>query len=608
MAAASGGLGLFTVDTGDTLPRYGASFEAGVNKFSRAPGSVSVFELGWSFGYGISDRLSFIAQFDPHRHTHVGAPGQLSLDLPTSDPFFGSTIYRTLPIPGARPMYVEDFPFAAHGSDGVGDFDLGLKYGLLSERLGDRASLALRADLFIAARTGIKTLASSEAQSGATDFQLGLNLSKTMLNGNLIATSDMAYRLTRNPAPFFNNSPAFTRADQLHVAAGLLMFPKKRIQPINEYTATIFVGTHTPDMTFGSRDPVDGVWGMRAYLTPYMAFDAGYRWMLNLHNVQDRSGFVVKLGVGYWPPRNMPLPSVSVQVAANLASVTEGSRDKISLTARAVDSQHLPLTYSWTSTAGSIIGAGQSVLWDSTGVRPGSYAINAFADDGRGGIGSNSVQVTVDPKPFPPPTMSCSVDRPSVLAGEKVNITAKASDQSATALTYHWVANGGTLSGSSASVEWDTAGLWPGQFTITGRVENAKSGAADCSASVTIQAPPPPPPAPHASKINECYFALRSARVDNACKRLLDDAAVRLANDPKVTVVLIGYASPRKGNAQRFAYKLAIDRVQNAKKYLLSRKGADASRMEIGIGGSSPIAGKENRRVEIFLVPEGVTY
>ena len=602
MAAASGGLGLFTVETGDTLPKHGATFETDVNKFSRAPGSVSLIELGWSVGYGITDRLSVVGEWDPHRHTHAGAPGQLSLDLPTTDSLYGNTIYRVLPFAGARPMYVEDFPFAANHSNGVGDADLGVKYGIFSERRGDRASLAIRGDVFIATRTDILTLASSQVQSGGTDFQLGLDLSKTMLSHELVATSNLAYRLTRNPGKFFNNSPAFIRADQVHVGAGFGIFPQRRYQFLNEYTATIFVGNHTPDMTFGPRDPVDGVWGVRSYLNSFMALDAGYRWMLNLHNVHDRSGFVVKLGVGYWPHQTVELPSVSVQVDANLAAVTEGSGQKVNLSVRAVDSKYWPLTYSWTATGGTIIGTGTSVTWDPTGLRPGSYTINGFAEDAHGGSGMNSVQVTVEPRAPLPPTMSCSVDRPIVLAGEKVTITASVNDQTGTPLTYSWVSNGGKISGTGASIELDTTGLWPGTFTVTGRAENGKGGAADCFASVTIQAPPPPP---RASKINECYFLLHSARLDNVCKRIFDDVAVRLANDPKARVIIIGYASPRKGSAQRLAYKLAMQRAQNSKQYLSSMKGVDASRIETSIGGGSAMPGKENRRVDIILVPAG---
>lgn len=604
MTSASGGLGLFTIDTGDTLPRSAFTIESGLNKFSRAPGSVSVAELGWSANYGITDRLSLIGAFIPHRHTHIGAPGQLSLDLPTTDPLYANTIYRVPPNPGARPMYVEDFPFAAHDANGLGDADVGLKYGIFSERRGDRASLAIRGDVFIATRYDILDLAASEAQNGATDFQLGLNLSKTLLNHRLIATSDAAYRLTRDPGTFFNNSPAFTRADQVHVGAGFDLFPEKRYQFLNEYTATIFVGTHTPDMTFGPRDPIDGVWGVRAYVTRLVAVDTGYRWMLNLHNVHDRSGFIVKLGFGYWPDQNVPPPRVDVQVAANRAAVTEGSGEKVSLSVRASDSQNWPLTFSWRATGGAIVGTGQDVLWDSAGTRPGTYSISAFAEDPHGGSGMNSVQVIVTPKAPPPPTMSCSVDRPDVIAGEKVTITAQVIDQTGTALTYQWVANGGKISGSGASIQLDTTGLWPAKFTVTGRVENAQGGAADCNASVTIQPPPPPP---QAGKINECYFALHSARLDNVCKRIFDDVAVRLANAPKARVVLIGYASPRKAGSQRLAYRLAMQRAQNSKAYLSSMKGVDASRIETSIGGSSAIPGKENRRVEIIWVPEGAT-
>lgn len=604
MGATSGGLGLFTVETGDTLPSRGATFETYVNKISRAPGSVSVVELGWGLGYGITDRLSAVAEWDPHRHTHIGAQGQLSLDLPTTDPLYANTIYRVLPVPGARPMYVEDFPFAARGSNGVGELDLGLKYGIFSERRGDLASLAVRGDVFIATRHDILTLASSEAQSGGSDFQLGLILSKTFLNHGIVATSNLAYRTTRDPGTFFNNSPAFTRADQVHVGAGFDIFPEKRYQILNEYTAIAFVGNHTPVTTFGPRDPIDGVWGVRAYLNHFMALDTGYRWMLNLHNVHDRSGFVVKLGVGYWPHQYVPPPSVSVQVAANLAAVTQGSGQRVSLSARASDSENWPLTYSWRATGGTIVGTGSDVYWEPANAAPGSYAISAFADDGHGGSGMNSVQVTVLPKAAPPPTMSCSVDRANVLAGEKVVVTAIVNDQTATALKYSWTANGGKISGAGSSAELDTTGLWPGKFTITGRVENAKGGAADCTASVTIQASPPPP---RASKINECYFRLHSARLDNVCKRIFDDVAVRLANDPRARVIIIGYASPHKVAAQHLTYKLAVERAQNAKKYLSSQKGVDASRIETTIGGGSQAAGKENRRVEVIWVPEGAT-
>lgn len=603
MAAFSGGLGLFTIDTGDTLPRHGATFEVGANKFSRNPGSITVLQTGWSLGYGLSDRFTAFMQFNVHNHVHVDDPAELSLDSGTG-PQFGNTIYNTI-VPGGAPAYVEDYPFAYANNGGIGNIDIGAKYGLLSERRGDRVSLALRGDVFIPTVRSISGLLTNQSQSGATDFQFGANLSKTILDREMVLTTDAAYRITRDPGDRFNNSPALTRADQINLGAGFLAFPQHRLQIMAEYTGTIFTGSHTPDTSFGARDPVDTVWGIRLYLMREVALDMGYRYMLNLHDVLDRNGFVVKLGATYWPEEVTALPIVSIELTVDPLSVVEGSGQTVNASARATDSENLPLTYSWTSTGGSIIGTGPNVRWDSTGLAPGRYTINATAEDPRGGTDTASTDVTVTPKPVPPPSMSCSVDRAVVSAGEKVTITAVTNDESGTPLTYQWRANSGQLSGSGASVQLDTTGLAAGTYMVTGRVQNTRGGAADCTATVTIQAPPPPP---QASKINQCYFKFRSARVDNVCKRILDDVAVRLQTDPKAKIVVIGYATPRRESTQRLADRLARDRAENAKKYLSEKKGVDASRIETRMGRGAVNAGKENRRIDIILVPDGASY
>jgi len=45
----------------------------------------------------------------------------------------------------------------------------------------------------------------------------------------------------------------------------------------------------------------DGIWGVRVYILPVTAIDIGCRYMLNLTNATDRSGFVIKLGFSRWP-------------------------------------------------------------------------------------------------------------------------------------------------------------------------------------------------------------------------------------------------------------------------------------------------------------------
>jgi outer membrane protein OmpA-like peptidoglycan-associated protein len=187
-----------------------------------------------------------------------------------------------------------------------------------------------------------------------------------------------------------------------------------------------------------------------------------------------------------------------------------------------------------------------------------------------------------------------------VLTGERVRVTGSGSDPDGETLTYTWRSNGGQIVGSGANVQLDTTGLAPGRYTVTGRVEDPRGAAADCSVGVEVRSLPPQP---QASKISECFFRSGSARVDNVCKRVLDDVAVRLQNAPRDRVVLIGYADPKEPRAAR----LSQSRADAAKKYL-AEKGIADSRVDVRVAGGQAGADKQNRRVDVIYVPEGATY
>lgn len=292
----------------------------------------------------------------------------------------------------------------------------------------------------------------------------------------------------------------------------------------------------------------------------------------------------------------------TVSLSADKSSVMQGSGETVNLHATGADPDGDTLTYQWSDTCGTVNGNGTDAKWtppDNTG----SCTVKVNVNDGHGGTADASTDLRVTPKPQPkPPTMSCSVDRGSVMAGEKVTVTATANSPDNFNLTYTWRANGGQVAGNGATVTFDTSGLAPGRYTITGRVDDGHGQAADCQASVEVQTPPP---APQASKINDCAFKpANSARVDNVCKRVLDDVALRLQNEPKGTIVVIGYADPK----ERKADKVASDRAENSKKYLTD-KGIDASRITTRPGtGKAGATPDENRRIEIIWVPEGATY
>jgi outer membrane protein OmpA-like peptidoglycan-associated protein len=310
------------------------------------------------------------------------------------------------------------------------------------------------------------------------------------------------------------------------------------------------------------------------------------------------AGIVFRFGGN--PPAPAPSRPPVASCSADKSMVYAGSGDTVAVRAQASDPDNNPLTYAWTTSGGTVDGSGPEVRWNSSGAAPGTYAVRVRVDNGRNGTADCSVDVRVEPLPNRPPTMSCSAERSPILSGERTTIAATASDPDNDPLSYSWHANGGQIIGSGASVQLDTTGLAPGTYTVTGRVEDGRGGAADCSVDVDVQSPPA---APQASKMNECFFHAGSARVDNVCKRFLDDVALKLKNEPKATVVIIGFADPKEPRAAR----LAQTRAEAAKKYL-GEKGIDGSRVVTRAGEGQKGAGKQSRRIDIIWVPEGATY
>ena len=124
---------------------------------------------------------------------------------------------------------------------------------------------------------------------------------------------------------------------------------------------------------------------------------------------------------------------------------------------------------------------------------------------------------------------------------------------------------------------------------------------ASSTTTVNVEAPPPPPPppaAPEASKINQITFKKNSPRVDNTAKAILDDVALRLQRDADSKAVLVGQADTSEKGGKR----LAAQRAQNTKTYLVKEKGIDPSRIEVRTGSDSSM------QTDIWIVPAGATF
>ena len=294
----------------------------------------------------------------------------------------------------------------------------------------------------------------------------------------------------------------------------------------------------------------------------------------NQSSFRFQAGLVFRFGGGAPPPPPNRPPVASC--SANPAQVIAGPGDTVVVRADASDPDNDPLTYAWTATGGTIDGTGAQVRWNSTGVALGTYSVIARVDDGRGGTTTCAAEIRVDPQPNRPPTISCSASPSSVHPGDRVHITATASDPDNDPLTFTWQANGGQIVGSGAAVDLDTTGVAPSRYTVTGRVNDGRGGAADCQAEVSVEAPPPAVEAKLA--IRSVYFptALPSTGRPNVgllesqqktLTSMASDFKEYLASRPNAHLVLEGHADHR--GAPEFNQALSERRVEITKRFLV---------------------------------------
>jgi hypothetical protein len=320
------------------------------------------------------------------------------------------------------------------------------------------------------------------------------------------------------------------------------------------------------------------------------------------NNLRLGTGLVLRWG---FPPPPPPAPKgpPTASCSASPTSVYQGSSDPVAIHVNASSPENLPLTYSYTASGGTVEGTGPDARWNPSGVAVGSYTVSTKVDDGKGGSASCSTDIRVEEKPHHPPTISCSANPSTIQPGEKSTITSTASSPDNLDLTYSYSATSGQVSGNGPTATFDSTGLQSGSYKVNCTATDSRGDKADGSTNIDVQQPPPPP---QATKVGECgYTKPGVARFDNLCKRVGDDVALRLKNEPNAKVVIVGYADPKEPKAG----KLAQSRADLAKAYL-GEKGIDASRGTTRVGQASTEKGseKENRRVEFIFVPEGATY
>lgn len=292
------------------------------------------------------------------------------------------------------------------------------------------------------------------------------------------------------------------------------------------------------------------------------------------NDVRLSTGLLFRLG-GHAPAAPAPDRSFAVVCSTDSQRVYAGSDEAVIVRAHSSGPQNATLRYNWTVNGGSVEGTGPEVRWHASAV-PGTYTISSHVDAGQAGTGDCSLDIRVEQKVHQPPTVACSADRNSVTVGEPLQLTATANDEEHEDLSYSWSASAGNIIGTGPSVKLDTAGLSPGRYTVTARVQDSHSGTASCSVDVDAQAPAPTPLELRLS-LHSIYFPTAQPTTEAPLEGLLPSqkqTLLSLASDfrkyleskPTAQLMLEGHADPRGSDESNQA--LSQRRVESTRHFL----------------------------------------
>jgi hypothetical protein len=332
-------------------------------------------------------------------------------------------------------------------------------------------------------------------------------------------------------------------------------------------------------------------------------------------NPQGRLSAGLVWNVGSIAP---PAP-ITLACSANPETIYPG--DPVTLTASAGGlnpKDHV--IYSWTGTG--VTGNDANPKIDTSALAPGEYTVTGTVKEGKPGkeglkpwqTATCTAGITV--KTFEPPTISCSASPSTIKPGDAATITAVGVSPQNRPLTYSYTASAGTITGTGTTAEYSSAGAPTGAVGITCNVSDDKGHTASSSTSLTITAPyvPPVPKTQALCSISFANDPKRPMRVDNEAKACLDQVALDLKQQADAKAVVVGEQTAdeqaKTEKEQKYAARhkhatvdeFAAQRAVNAKDYLVTEQGIDASRISVATGTT------DGQTEENYLVPAGATF
>lgn len=434
------------------------------------------------------------------------------------------------------------------------------------------------------------------------------------------------------------------RGDELLGAIGVDFPVNKYFQPIAEIRSLQYVGGRTPNAF--ENNPVDGLVGVRVFIQRWVGFGAAYR---HHFNAQDRDsfdetnfvsnvliacsrpqctprtinntfqgqppgfrpstdphGFILQGWIGRRNERqaevlnqapvinSIDLSDTEVKIPCPAGTIPREGEvcdddQTINVRVNATDPENDPLTYNYTVSGGRIVGTGESVSWDLSGVEPGSYTLTATIDDGCGVCAEPKTEtVTVAECDCVQPPCNCGsleVSGPPAVVkpGETMTFTASIVGGDQQNVTYNWsVDRGEIISGQGTStITVSTDGLE--DTTVNASVE-AVSSEENCSCELDgsdagVVAPEPDP-----------YLFDEFGNIpNNDVRNRLDLFFVELQNNPTSTGYIVNYGSSRQIAARE---RLIRDHMR--------LRNLPADRIVFVNGGAEPQV-----RTRLWVVPAG---
>jgi len=256
------------------------------------------------------------------------------------------------------------------------------------------------------------------------------------------------------------------------------------------------------------------------------------------------------------------------------------------------------LSYTWTTTGGTVRGNNNTVSIDTNGVAGGSYTVSARISDGlmkKAGAASCMAAFTVIEPPKHPPVVSCLANPTNVQAGGSSTISCTCSSPDNVAVTVGgWTASAGSVSSSGANnsnAVLDASGASAGPLTVNASCADSRGLNTRATAQVMVENPPPSPEFLQLETrlaLRSIYFPTAQPRVENPNGGLLasqeqtlislaDDFKKYLATKPDAHLTLGGHSDPRA--SVEYNQALSERRVERVRAFLIEH-GIPAANLE----------------------------